>query len=386
MKNYSNSREENLQEISEAASERGGIPKKILDVLPIGICITDQNGYYKYANSHYLEIYGYEKEELIGQHFTIMVPDQAKQDMDQLHHDFICQKEEMHGEWEVRRKNGEKFKILSSATYLKDDETGEPIKMTFVVDMASFRITTDNLNATVEMLRRKLDAQELAQYISNHDMRNNLGNISQLAELLSKTKLDKKQQQWVEIIQKLSLRTLNMLKMSADFVKMEQGHYEPETTELDLLDLLFTELEAFAKERKNRGIRMVTLLNGTSTDYAHETLMIQGDRLYIERLFSNLIGNALDATPNQGQIQVEVKTENQLQVSIHNPNPIPEQLRDSFFDKFATSGKQEGTGLGTYIAKLVTELHGGTIHFITSEEQGTTLLVDFPQAMIQSPN
>jgi signal transduction histidine kinase len=114
--------------------------------------------------------------------------------------------------------------------------------------------------------------------------------------------------------------------------------------------------------------------------------MIQGDRLYIERLFSNLIGNALDATPNQGQIQVEVKTENQLQVSIHNPNPIPEQLRDSFFDKFATSGKQEGTGLGTYIAKLVTELHGGTIHFITSEEQGTTLLVDFPQAMIQSPN
>ena len=44
-----------------------------------------------------------------------------------------------------------------------------------------------------------------------------------------------------------------------------------------------------------------------------------------------------------------------LRLTIDNKGAVPEQLHANFFDKFATAGKQGGTGLGTYSAKLLCE-------------------------------
>ena len=59
---------------------------------------------------------------------------------------------------------------------------------------------------------------------------------------------------------------------------------------------------------------------------------------------------------------------------------IPKAIRESFFDKYVTSGKKQGTGLGTYSARLMTEVQNGEIEFDTSEEHGTTLKVLLPLA------
>ncbi|WP_424582554.1 ATP-binding protein, partial [Tunicatimonas sp.] len=55
------------------------------------------------------------------------------------------------------------------------------------------------------------------------------------------------------------------------------------------------------------------------------------------------------------------------------------ELRDSFFEKFATAGKKKGTGLGTYIAKLVVNMHQGSIAYHSSEEYGTDIVILLPQ-------
>ncbi|PRP66440.1 ATP-binding protein [Nonlabens agnitus] len=57
---------------------------------------------------------------------------------------------------------------------------------------------------------------------------------------------------------------------------------------------------------------------------------------------------------------------------------IPEEIQPTFFEKYTTSGKDRGTGLGTYIAKMIAGFHGGNISFISSKEQGTTLFVVLP--------
>ncbi|WP_394698468.1 ATP-binding protein [uncultured Desulfobacter sp.] len=49
-----------------------------------------------------------------------------------------------------------------------------------------------------------------------------------------------------------------------------------------------------------------------------------------------------------------------------------------FFDKYATFGKSGGTGLGTYSAKLFTQIHGGQIEMDSSDTSGTTITVRFP--------
>lgn len=48
-----------------------------------------------------------------------------------------------------------------------------------------------------------------------------------------------------------------------------------------------------------------------------------------------------------------------LKVILENQGVVPAEIRESFFEKFATAGKPGGTGLGTYSAKLLTEAQGG---------------------------
>jgi len=65
-------------------------------------------------------------------------------------------------------------------------------------------------------------------------------------------------------------------------------------------------------------------------------------------------------------------------VDIHNQGAVPESIRDRFFERYVTYGKQYGTGLGTYSAMLIARAHGGNISFTTSREEGTHLLVTLP--------
>lgn len=50
--------------------------RTIIDTTPLGVCITDENGYFESVNPAYEKLYRYDKGELIGQHFTIVVPDE----------------------------------------------------------------------------------------------------------------------------------------------------------------------------------------------------------------------------------------------------------------------------------------------------------------------
>ena len=58
---------------------------------------------------------------------------------------------------------------------------------------------------------------------------------------------------------------------------------------------------------------------------------------------------------------------------------VPATIRGNFFEKFSTAGKKDGTGLGTYGARLIAETHGARITMATSEARGTTVTVSFPR-------
>jgi sensor histidine kinase regulating citrate/malate metabolism len=59
-------------------------------------------------------------------------------------------------------------------------------------------------------------------------------------------------------------------------------------------------------------------------------------------------------------------------VEIGNRGAVPHEVRCRFFEKGATAGKREGTGLGTYSAKLIIETLGGEIGFETSDAVDAT--------------
>jgi len=89
--------------------------------------------------------------------------------------------------------------------------------------------------------------------------------------------------------------------------------------------------------------------------------------------------NALEASPENETVSVSLsRTWQFIQINIHNQGKVPDEIFSSFFDKYATFGKSGGTGIGTYSAKLFTQIHGGHIEMDSNDSTGTTVTVRLP--------
>jgi two-component system sensor histidine kinase/response regulator len=108
-----------------------------------------------------------------------------------------------------------------------------------------------------------------------------------------------------------------------------------------------------------------------------DQFILQGEKLLLYSMLANLFKNSVEASPKNERITIEMKHAENCSVSIHNKGAVPEEIRDTFFDKYATAGKSGGTGLGTYSARLNAETLGGKISLDTSEENGTTITISF---------
>lgn len=112
--------------------------EKLLDAVfnatAVGVCITDENGVFIDVNNEYCRIYGFTKEELISNNFTMVVPEEHKPILQNLHNEFIKGQQELAAEWQVQRKNGTIIDIYASAELLTLPD-GKRYKVTSVRDI-----------------------------------------------------------------------------------------------------------------------------------------------------------------------------------------------------------------------------------------------------------
>ena len=139
---------------------------RIIAEAPIGICMTDKDGYFELVNPAYCEIYGYKQEELIGEHFSIVTTEANKEELIQLYKDFIKEGKELEEEWQVKRKDGTKVEILANAIRLKGVD-GELKKITFVIDITERKELERELNKKNEILKNKAMRDSLTN-LYNH--------------------------------------------------------------------------------------------------------------------------------------------------------------------------------------------------------------------------
>ncbi|QDL54415.1 response regulator [Rhodoferax aquaticus] len=242
------------------------------------------------------------------------------------------------------------------------------------------RIALIEKNAVLEdNIRLRDEVERIAQ----HDLKNPIaGIISFSSSLLSDNLMSNNHKEIVKYIEQAAYSVLGMVNLSLDLYKMEQGTYEyhPSTVELGPL------LQRIAKEmRSELGARQITLqfANKGSAAETPDAYPVMGDELLCYSMFNNLLKNAMEAAPTGSAIQVDLDIVNgKVLVKIHNLGAVPKDIRDTFFDKFSTSGKQDGTGLGTFSAKLFAVTQQGEIAMSTSDDTpSTTLTVQLPYAL-----
>jgi two-component system, chemotaxis family, CheB/CheR fusion protein len=118
-----------VSRISDAEEEL----RKILQTVDVGICVTDENGCFVQVNEAYCRIYGYQGNELIGRHFSVVVPEEDRDMARKLHDDFTQGGVEMPAIWQVIDKTGRKHRIAVKASLMKRAD-GTRRKITVVTD------------------------------------------------------------------------------------------------------------------------------------------------------------------------------------------------------------------------------------------------------------
>lgn len=102
----------------------------------MGICITDHKGVFVAVNDRYCEIYGWTTDELLGKHFTEVVPAEFKEQLTKMHDTFIKNQYEIIRNWDVQRKDKSIIKIQADAGWNDRIFDGNPHKLTFVFPLS----------------------------------------------------------------------------------------------------------------------------------------------------------------------------------------------------------------------------------------------------------
>ena len=368
-----------LNELKEEVEKDYSNIKGLFYLIPVPACITNQQRNFEDVNDAYCRLYDYERDDLIHQPFTMVVPEAAREDMARRHDDFFEHQHEFSGYWDVVRQDGTTRRILANAAYVHDTFDGHPLKVTFVVDVTDIASAQENLRLTNALLSGKLEAQEIAQNLMVHDLRNPINNIISISEMLLKRDQSSENSRWIELIHQLAQRLERQVRSTADLAKMEAGKYTPKTVCFDVLTLIHQVIRAASSDAARKGLKIKVIHQGQPLEEQNSTLLLEADQFYIEQMITNLLVNAIEASPPEKELSIDITTESSLRIRMTNAGTIPREIRGHLFDKNVTQGKREGQGLGTHIARLIAQQHGGDIAFETSDERNqTTFTITLP--------
>jgi PAS domain S-box-containing protein len=218
-----------------------------------------------------------------------------------------------------------------------------------------------------EYLKENVRLREEVERISRHDLKTPLNSIIAVPRLLREQRqVNSEDDELLTMVERAGYRILSMVNLSLDLFKIEQGTYRFRPRAVDLVDLL---QKVAADIRSHAATKHVELriLAGMPSVYAW------AEELLCYSIAANLLKNAVEASPEGGVVTITVGAGEPVLLRIHNHGAVPEVIRATFFEKYATAGKAEGTGLGTYSARLMARTQDGDILMHTSEEEGTTL-------------
>jgi PAS domain S-box-containing protein len=231
-----------------------------------------------------------------------------------------------------------------------------------------------------EALRTAVRLREEVERMSRHDLKTPINSVIAMSRLMRESGgLRREDDELLGSIERAGYRVLNMVNLSLDLFRMEQGSYEFRPRPVDLAGVARRVAADLESQAASKGVRVEVRAPGARTAYAEELLCYS--------MLANLIKNAIEASPDDTQVTVTVEKADgeALAVHVHNDGAVPEAVRERFFQKYATAGKSGGIGLGSYSARLLARVQQGDISLDTSAAGGTTVTVRLALAAAPAP-
>lgn len=371
--------------------------RELLEAAPDAIIEVDREGRIVLLNAATEAIFGYRREELLGQPVEGLIPEGARG----RHHAHRA------AYWAnpvtrpmgfgmillARRKDGSEFPVEISLSPVKTDDG---FRVTAIIRDVTAKQKAEEAvraaNQQLELQNRELDRVNRlkSEFLASmsHELRTPLHTIIGFTELLGEElegPLNEKQKRFLGHVHQDSQHLLALINDILDLSKIEAGQMELHPESFDAGAVIAEAVSGIRPMASARGIAVENQVAG-------ETI-VKADKVRFREILNNLLSNAVKFTPEGGNVGVESFVDGVGMVGFCVADTgvgIAPEDQEAVFDKFrqvgsTTRGVREGTGLGLAIVKSFVEMHGGTISLESAPGEGSRFSFTVPAGDTSPP-
>ncbi|MBM7571948.1 two-component system histidine kinase PnpS [Aquibacillus albus] len=336
--------------------------RTVIDNMESGVMFINDKGYVHLVNRKFLNMFGKQSNDYIGYLYYDVI-DQVK-----IHN--AVQEAFL---YEEKVKNSFVFSMEIEKKYF--EIVGAPIfneKHDLKGVVLVFHDITEHKR--IEQMRKDFVANV------SHELKTPITSIRGFAETLLDGAMENEdlRNEFLTIILKESERLQALVYDLLELSKLEKDEMTLKYEHISLPQFLQDILPIVEQQANNKSIQFITSIDSDTE--------MEGDPDRLKQVFLNLLNNAINYTPQNGEVHLIVKEEQEVVRVIVTDTGIgiPEDMQKRIFERFfrvdrARSRNTGGTGLGLAIVKHIVEAHHGTIKVISKLNHGSTFEITFPK-------
>jgi two-component system, OmpR family, sensor histidine kinase KdpD len=241
-----------------------------------------------------------------------------------------------------------------------------------LIDVALERERVARQAAEAEATKRADVAKTAVLHAISHDLRSPLTGVTAAAGALRGDRLSESDRaELVSVIESEAERLARLIDDLLDLSRIQAGAVNPRT---DWCDLYETVVSAGAQAQAVQGSHPIEY------ELSADLPLVKADPVQLERVFANLIQNAIKFSPPEVPVRVTggVGAGSVTVRVIDRGRGIPPSQRSQIFEPFFRGRDSGGSGLGLAISRGFVEANGGQIRMQTGTAEGTSFAVSFP--------
>ena len=373
-----------LQERDDAIS----LLTSVFDVSEVGIVVTDQQQRVVRVNDSFVRIYGWSRDELLGQHFVdLITPDERKQ-ASKIHEEFMMSGIRSSGEMKIIRKDGNIANALFTTAALELSH-GRRFQVTTIMDITLRK----QMELSLRVAKEQADAANQAKstFLANmsHELRTPLNAIIGFSEMMMKETFGElgndKYKEYLADIHLSARHLLEIINEVLDMSKIEAGRVELDEEYINIEDLISSVSRMMASRAFSSGLQIEEIV-------PEDMPPLFADPRLVRQILINLVGNAVKYSQTNGIVEIiaNVTDDGSLRLIVKDMGVgIPKERIEEALEPFgqvsipdSESNPMQGTGLGLPLAKAMAELHQGYLLLESDKGKGTTVTVELPASRL----
>ena len=347
----------------------------LLNSAPDGMIVTNEDGEIVLVNVGAEKMFGYTREELLGQPIEILIPERLRADHPKLRHAFVKESVArpmgMGSELAAQRKDGSTFPVEISLSPFRAEEG--------LLISAAVRDITERKQADEALRQSRDEAEQAAReaeaanqaksiFLANmsHEIRTPMNAILGFSEILSGMVHESQQKEYVDSIRTSGKSLLTLINDILDLSKVEAGELELENEAVALKQIFLDMKQVFGEKVAEKQLGFDIVLDSDLPD------VVVLDESRLRQVLTNVIDNAVKFT-KKGHVKLRVQGEDKemgivdLTIDVEDTGiGIPTDQQEVIFGTFAQREGQSineygGIGLGLAMSKRLVEMMNGQI-------------------------